>query len=231
MERSVGYFGLSGARFGDGEATEPTSYSEALVDGSGHGGWVSHQLRESFGSGTSYLPVYYNTKAFNGILGHLWGGGGAGANMGTSYAQIATGNGPGSYTSAWGGMGGSGAGGGGGLQYCTGTPTQNGFVDYANHWTIWDPVNMAFRVHEKFFVESAAVSILDGSTNITFNYGGFGGHGGALGGGGGGSSYGAHGGWGGIGGGGGGASSSYSSYYSQGGHGGPGYVLIEWLKA
>ena len=231
MERSVGYFGLSGARFGDGESPSPTSYSETLVDGSGHNGWVSHQLRESYGSGTSYLPVYYNVKAFNGILGHLWGGGGAGANMGTAYAQISTGNGPASYTSAWGGMGGSGAGGGGGLQYCTGTPTTNGVVDYAEHWSIWDPVNMAFRVHEKFFVESPATSIYDGSTSIILNYGGFGGHGGALGGGGGGNSYGSHGGWGGIGGGGGGASSSYSSYYSQGGHGGPGYVLIEWLKA
>lgn len=223
------YNALCGGRFGDGEAEHPANgWDTSLHKGKGGEGapGFERQKREKLGVGN--LPpvqqVTAQAKAFNGILGRLWGGGGAG----------------GGSSSAWGyafpgGEGGSGAGGGGGSQYTTyaGPNITNGWANPQLEWSVWDVANMAWRMHDKFRTEQETdqPGLVSTSTNFRPLYGGQGGHGGALGGGGAGGIYGSQGGYGGIGGGGGGASSSYSPiYYSVGGHGGPGYILIEWEK-
>ena len=218
-----------GGRFGDGEAPYPQA------------GWITnHWTRNSMGNAqnggfqriqqatwmgrTQAAAIDFPTKAFNGILGRLWGGGGGGGG----------GTGNNAYYSSRGGDGGSGAGGGGGQQYTTShgiSPATHGTANIQREWSVWDPANMAWRMHDNFRYGDSVQGLVNPSTysSITPHYSGTGGHGGALGGGGGGCCYGMQGGWGGIGGGGGGASSSHSPhYYSQGGNGGVGYVLIEW---
>jgi plastocyanin len=215
--------GMAGARFGDGEAEHP------------EGGWdtsVHKQNRfirplNENNNFTSRLVVQeekYGTKAFNGVLGRLWGGGGAGGH---------TSNAPSGGWACTGGEGGSGGGGGGGCSYVTNHGRGDGPA-YQHQWTVWDPANMAFRIHDKHRC-NAAPGLVDTSTTYGTAIGsgaaGDGGHGGACGGGGAGCYYGRDGGWGGIGGGGGGASGVYSPVRpGTGGHGGVGYVLIEWAK-
>ena len=220
------YNAQCGARYGDGEATNPangwdTSYHKGDPD---NAPGFERQKRENQAVGHKHAnnTVTYSAKAFNGVLGRLWGGGGAG----------------GGGTSAWyysfpGGEGGSGAGGGGGMQYTTsaGPNLWQGVNNSHQEWSVWDVANMAWRMHDKFrtSMEQLHPGLVTTGSDYNPLHGGSGGHGGALGGGGGGGAYGSCGGYGGIGGGGGGASSTYNPpYYGQGGHGGIGYVLIEW---
>lgn len=215
--------GMAGARFGDGEAEHP------------EGGWdtsVHKQNRfmrplndeNNFTSRLVIQEEKYGTKAFNGVLGRLWGGGGAGGH---------TSNAPSGGWACSGGEGGSGGGGGGGCGYSTNHGRADGPA-YAHQWSVWDPANMAWRIHDKHRCNSAPGLVTTGSnysTAIGGGEAGDGGHGGACGGGGAGCYYGRDGGWGGIGGGGGGASGVYSPVRpGTGGHGGVGYVLIEWAK-
>lgn len=197
-----------GARYGDGEVTGP-------VSGADDTNTLRDRVRTYLGdkpAATRATGVTFPTKAFNGVLGRLWGGGGAGhgckpvdqdthaSNMAVAHA---------------GGCGGAGAGGGGATwtYSCWGVGHTYTVTDYH----VWDPANLAWRVKD---------SALD---DARYYRGAFGGCGGALGGGGSGGSF-YHSGMGGIGGGGGGGAGqhSYSSYNGRGGDGGVGYVLIEW---
>ena len=223
------YSPKEGARYGDGEAShpangwDPTIYNKGS-DGLSYGGAFNRVQQAIYMGRPQALAVDLPPKAFNGILGRLWGGGGGGGGA-TS---------PNQYYSNRGGDGGSGAGGGGGQQYSTshgiGGASQ-GMTEVNAEFSVWDVANMAWRVHDRFRKDDDEPGLIRPGTfpNINPQYSGSGGHGGALGGGGGGALYGLQGGNGGIGGGGGGAPSSYSpQYYGQGGHGGVGYVLIEW---
>ena len=218
-----------GARYGDGEAAHPANGWDPTLWAKSNGlafasGGFNRVQQAIYMGRPQAVAVDLPAKAFNGILGRLWGGGGGGGG-GTS---------PNQYYANRGGDGGSGGGGGGGQQYTTShgmSPATQGYVEVNAEFSVWDVANMAWRVHDKFRKDDDEVGLYRPSTfpNINPHYSGSGGHGGALGGGGGGSLYGLQGGNGGIGGGGGGAPSSYSpQYYGQGGHGGVGYVLIEW---
>ena len=210
----------AGARYGDGEAAHPAA------------GWTTalhkeqrfiRPLNENNGH-TSRLAnntQVFGAKAWNGILGRLWGGGGAGAQ--TSNATTT------GYACS-GGEGGSGAGGGGGCTYSSSHGRGVGTM-HAKEWSVWDTANMAWRINDAHRVK-AAPGLTSGSsigTSIGSGTCGDGGHGGACGGGGAGCWSGRDGGWGGIGAGGGGAANAYSPIHpGTGGQGGVGYVLIEW---
>lgn len=188
---------LKGARYGDGEATAPEGDAQGNFDG------INANATKYTAASDRFLVL--PAKSFNGVLGRLWGGGGAG-NFHKNLTY-------GTYCRS-GGDGGSGAGGGGSS---SSTTTWNGSVNTYTTYSSWDPANMAWRTNDTAY----------NTTNWQLQ--GMGGHGGALGGGGG-SSPAAYAGNGGIGGGGGGAGGHYNgaTYLSRGGSGGPGYVLIEW---
>ena len=237
-----GMIAREGARFGDGEATQPADGTgfvgeEAVRDASN----FNHDVFKGFerwqqsriGSRPAAPTINYTEDCWNGVLGRLWGGGGSG---GTPHANWSA--------SMRGGDGGAGSGGGGACQYqASGAPGQ-GTVNVQLEWSVWDVANMAWRVHDKFkgrYDATTTNTDFDGGNSVNLfglvstttvydaNQYACGGHGGCLGGGGAGGRYGAQGGFGGIGGGGGGASSNYSPVqYGTGGHGGVGYVLFEW---
>ena len=211
-----------GRRYGDGEAASPLNGFYA--DHSTMSVYSVSPYKSGKVMQTSQLDRA--AKSFNGVLGRLWGGGGAGASVNNDY-----------YSSN-GGEGGAGAGGGGGVGYYT-----SGWGNTSNNrgqnaeMSVWDPGNLAFRVHDKFKTMTSQTGLYNsGGAGAVFKTwfdaagNGNGGHGGALGGGGGGGNYQRQGGFGGIGGGGGGASGGYpsSNWKGTGGCGGPGYVLIEW---
>ena len=197
-----------GARYGDGEVTGP-------VGGVDDTNTLRDKMRKYLGdkpAATRATGVTFPAKAFNGVLGRLWGGGGAGhgcksVDQGHNVTNEAVAHA--------GGCGGSGGGGGGApwTYSCWGVGNTHDVSTYH----VWDPANLAWRVKD---------SALD---DARYYRGAYGGMGGALGGGGSGGSF-FHSGHGGIGGGGGGGAGnhSYSSYNGRGGDGGVGYVLIEW---
>ena len=226
------YWQMCGGRYGDGEATSPAASS----------GWVNGNSMMTkkinyVGETKQAHTINYSAKAFNGVLGRLWGGGGAGGNR-TNANPAGSGN-------SCGGCGGAGAGGGGSYSYSTTghTVDANAPRGDADAMTSWDPINLAYRFDDKYCVQPEGAvgqnNIYTGTNMSVFSWGpgrangpgsGNGGHGGALGGGGGGSYGSSQGGSGGIGGGGGGGSNRYSpnNAFGFGGNGGPGYVLIEW---
>lgn len=237
-----GMLSREGARFGDGEATQPADGTgfvgeDAVRNASnfsfdvfkGFNRWQQSRI----GSRPAAPTINYTEDCWNGVLGRLWGGGGSGGTPHPNWAAAMRG-----------GDGGAGAGGGGACQYqASGGPGQ-GTTNIQLEWSLWDVANMAWRVHDKFkgrYDATATNTDIDGghsvnlyglvtTTNIyDVNTYACGGHGGCLGGGGAAGRYGAQGGFGGIGGGGGGASSNYSPVqYGTGGHGGVGYVMFEW---
>lgn len=188
-----------GARYGDGEATEPGGNATAYYT------IKQNRNANTYMGGFEENFLILKPKQYNGVLGRLWGGGGAGVHA-INYHF-------GGYNRS-GGDGGSGGGGGGASGYTT--HWHNNTTDYST-FSDWDPANMAWRTRDSAYSQN----------NWRIN--GMGGHGGALGGGGGSVTY-AYGGNGGIGGGGGGAGGHYDggSYPTRAGCGGPGYVLIEW---
>ena len=197
------FYESGGSRYGDGYAA---AYNQFSAGGGGGGG--ANQYEQGFtgspsGGGATSYP---SAKCFNGVLGRLFGGGGAGAprsdaNFGSNCFS--------------GGQGGAGAGGGGAAS--TETNNQNDYTNWASYNT-FSVTDLAWYTND---------NKLD-ANNYRLN--GNGGHGGALGGGGGGNSrQGAMGGAGGIGAGGGGCHGHYEpSGEGLSGAGGPGYVLIEW---
>ena len=219
------YQTLCGGRYGDGEAAHPSTSADFTLNRTD--------------KDLSVYGTYHNTdtgvinrpaKSFNGVLGRLWGGGGAGG------ARLHY-----NCYSCSGGSGGSGAGGGGSYGYSTsgygsGSTTRGD----GDNMTYWDPVNLAYRYGDNYTMKENGhpgrintgtdFHVIYNSHSWTSAGAGCGGHGGALGGGGGGNYGGQQGGNGGIGGGGGGGSNNYSpgNRYGFGGNGGPGYVLIEW---
>lgn len=210
---------MAGARFGDGEQPHPTAGWD-VDDTTLSGGPYTRIQQNKFGARQTNVEIEYKAKAWNGVLGRLWGGGGAGG--GDTHVNTAN-------SQSNGGEGGSGGGGGGACQYqYYGGPSSN--VQYGKEMFCWDWANMAWRWSNKHRIGSAPGLVTTG-TNYDFNDSAYGGPGGALGGGGAGGNYGCEGGYGGIGGGGGGGSNTYSPVYpGSGGHGGVGYVLIEWPK-
>ena len=219
------YQTMCGGRYGDGEAAHPSTSANFTLNRTD--------------KDLSVYGTYHNTeagvinrpaKSFNGVLGRLWGGGGAGG------ARLHY-----NCYSCSGGDGGSGAGGGGSYGYSTsgygsGSTTRGD----GDNMTYWDPVNLAYRYGDDYTMkENGHPGRITTGTNFHILYNshswsaagvGCGGNGGALGGGGGSNYGGSQGGNGGIGGGGGGGANNYSpgSRYGFGGNGGPGYVLIEW---
>ena len=203
------FYVMKGVRHGDGIHPAPS------LDSSGGGGGNRQSTLESSGgsAGSSSRPIEGQAKTYNGILGRLVGGGGAGVTSDNSNFG---------HNTYPGGEGGSGAGGGGAAT----TTSNNRYNSSGNWWYTfkWDVANLAFTL----FGDNASSSVNGrsyGENNMRMQ--GNGGCGGALGGGGGSGNY-AVGGMGGIGGGGGGGNNQFSGYGGYGGHGGPGYVLIEW---
>ena len=226
------YWQMCGGRYGDGEATSPAT-SSGWVDGNS----MMTKKINYVGETKQAHIINYSAKAFNGVLGRLWGGGGAGGNRMNAN--------PSGSTNSCGGCGGAGAGGGGSYSYSTTghTVDANATRGDADAMTSWDPINLAYRYDDKYCVQPEGALGQNGiytTTNMSvFSWGpsrangpgsGNGGHGGALGGGGGGGYGSSQGGSGGIGGGGGGGANRYSpnNAFGFGGNGGPGYVLIEW---
>ena len=220
-------FDRAGRRYGDGEATSPTSPISGGFQANNSS--MSRYSDSPVKSGKTMRKsdIDRKPKSYNGILGRLWGGGGAGASHATDQ-----------YSSN-GGEGGAGAGGGGGVAfYQTGWGGTTAARGQNSEMSYWDANNMAFRVSDFYKTKQVQTGRFNsGSSGAVFatmndNIGcGNGGHGGALGGGGGGGNHHRQGGFGGIGGGGGGGAGSYPSsgaYNGTGGCGGPGYVLIEW---
>ena len=219
------YQGMCGARYGDGEAAHPSTSANFTLNRTDKDLSVYGTFKTT-DAGTINRPA----KSFNGVLGRLWGGGGAGGGR-THYTSY----------SCSGGDGGSGAGGGGSYGYSTSSygslSTSRGDGD---DMTYWDPVNLAYRYGDDYTMKEAGHPgrFKTGTTfHVIYNSHswssagcGCGGNGGALGGGGAGNYGGQQGGNGGIGGGGGGGANNYSpgNYYGFGGNGGVGYVLIEW---
>lgn len=199
------WYVMKGVRHGDGIHAAPDL-------GSGSGNSYEASLQSGGGDTGGSRPRTDQPKTFNGILGRLMGGGGAG---------VTTDNNQFGHQTYAGGEGGSGAGGGGAAST---TSNQSYNVNY-EWWKMfkWDVANLAFTY---FAGNGAPVSGRDYSS-ATMMRNGNGGCGGALGGGGGSGNRGI-GGNGGIGGGGGGGSNQFSGFGGYGGHGGPGYVLIEW---
>lgn len=210
----------AGARYGDGEAAHPAAgwntalhkeqrFIRPLNENNGHTSRLANNTQ------------VFGVKGWNGILGRLWGGGGAGAQ--TSNASTT------GYACS-GGEGGSGAGGGGGCTYSNSHGRSVGTM-HAKEWSVWDTANMAWRINDAHRVKAAPGLTSGASIGTSIGSGtcGDGGHGGACGGGGAGCWSGRDGGWGGIGAGGGGAANAYSPIHpGTGGQGGVGYVLIEW---
>lgn len=196
--QAVHWLNAKGARYGDGESTGPGGNAANYYT------FQANRKAATYVSGFNEEFIILKPKTFNGVLGRLWGGGGAG--------QICSNYHFGQYNRS-GGDGGSGGGGGGAMGVTT---SWNSGTRLATTYSDWDPANMAWRTRD--------------SANETnaWRINGNGGHGGALGGGGASAAYG-YAGNGGIGGGGGGAGGHYTgSYHGYGGSGGPGYVLIEW---
>jgi|TARA_B100001750_G_scaffold213666_1_gene196329 plastocyanin len=197
-----------GARYGDGEQTGPLAGADDT--------WTLTDKRRYYmgdlAASVRGVGMTFGTKAFNGVLGRLWGGGGAGHAIKPIEQDVHSSN---IAANSAGGCGGSGAGGGGGVWTYNGWGLGNTYDVTSYH--VWDPANLAWRVKD---------SALD---NSVYYRSAIGGCGGALGGGGSGGSF-WHSGMGGIGGGGGGGAGqhSYSSYSGRAGDGGVGYVLIEW---
>ena len=209
----------AGARFGDGEQEHPTAGWDVDDTTLSRGPYTRIQ-QNKFGARPTSTEIEYTAKAWNGVLGRLWGGGGAGG--GSTHIHS-------SQQQANGGEGGSGGGGGGATQFqYYGGPSSN--VQYGKELFCWDWANMAWRWSNKHRIGSAPGLVTTG-TEYDYHKSAYGGPGGALGGGGGSGTYGCEGGYGGIGGGGGGGSNTYNPPYpGSGGHGGVGYVLIEWGK-
>lgn len=204
------FYIMKGVRHGDGIHPAPSLSSGG---GGGNGQATLETSGGSTGGGSSSRPREDQTKTYNGILGRLVGGGGAGVTSDNSNFGHQT------YP---GGEGGSGAGGGGAAT----TTSSYRYNSSGNWWYTfkWDVANLAFTL----FGDNSSSSVDGrsyGENNMRLQ--GNGGCGGALGGGGGSGNY-AVGGMGGIGGGGGGGNNQFSGYGGYGGHGGPGYVLIEW---
>lgn len=209
----------AGGRFGDGEQEHPTAGWDVDATTLSKGPYSRIQ-QNNFGARPTNTEIEYTAKAWNGVLGRLWGGGGAGG--GSTHVNS-------SQQQSNGGEGGSGGGGGGASQYqYYGGPGSNARI--GKELFCWDWANMAWRWSNKHRVGNAPGLVTTG-TDYDYKFSAFGGPGGALGGGGAAGLYGCEGGYGGIGGGGGGGSNTYSPIYpGSGGHGGVGYVLIEWPK-
>ena len=210
---------MAGGRFGDGEQEHPTAGWDVDDTTLSRGPYTRIQ-QNKFGARQTNTEIEYTAKAWNGVLGRLWGGGGAGGgdtHVNTSQQQ------------SNGGEGGSGGGGGGSCQYqYYSGPGPNARI--GKEFFCWDWANMAWRWSNKHRVGNHPGLVTTG-TDYGYYISAYGGPGGALGGGGGGGTYGCEGGYGGIGGGGGGGSNTYSPVApGSGGHGGVGYVLIEWPK-
>ena len=199
------WYVMKGVRHGDGIHAAP-----ALGGGSGGTGQATLEAGGSDSGGGR--PITDQAKTYNGILGRLVGGGGAGIT--SDNPQFGNNSYPG-------GEGGSGSGGGGAA-----TTTSNRKYNAGGDWSItfkWDVANLAFTYYASTAIGTEGREYNQNNMKLQPT----GGCGGALGGGGGGGNH-AMGGNGGIGGGGGGGNNQFSGFGGYGGHGGPGYVLIEW---